>query len=136
MRFAFLVPAAALMLAGCGSDDFTCSSKTVLETLGDIARKQLAKDPTMVIFEKDVSFRVDDIRQQGGNDRAISCAANLTITGLRPVAQAVNDPMTGAPWTKERLSNLLTGTGMEATDITYKVEKLDKGGFYVTVKGL
>lgn len=32
MRFAFLVPA-ALLLTGCGSNDFTCSSATVIEKL-------------------------------------------------------------------------------------------------------
>jgi hypothetical protein len=100
MRFVFLVPA-ALFLTGCGSDDFTCSSSTVLETVGNIARKQLGENPQMMIFDvKNAGVKVDNIRQQGRNDRALNCAGTIGLTGLRPLPFAKMNPYTGQPWTK------------------------------------
>jgi hypothetical protein len=82
-----------------------------------------------------MGFRIEDVRQQSGNDRSIGCAANIYVSSVRPHTWAVNNPATGAPWTKEVLDSLRLGTNAEAVDITYTVEKLDAGGYYVTVRG-
>lgn len=126
MRFAFLVPAAALLLAGCGSEELSCSASSVLETVGNIARKEIAKNPMGAAFDMDrTSFRIEDIRKQNANANSISCAANL-YSRMAPVEAAKQS------FTKEMIDQLAS----QAIDITYTVEKLDKGGFYVTVRGL
>jgi hypothetical protein len=90
----------------------------------------MAKTPVYGIFDvKNASFRVEDIRQQSGNSHSLSCAANI-YARLVP-AQGLQDPgmTTQAKLMAEGISN-------QALDITYTVEKLDQGGFYITVRGL
>lgn len=126
MRFAFLVPAAALLLTGCGSEELSCSASSVLETVGNIARKEIAKTPMGAAFDMSkTSFRIEDIRKQSGNDNSINCAANL-YSRMVPTEAAKQS------FTQDMVDKVAN----QAIDITYTVEKLDKGGFYVTVRGL
>ncbi|UPK35184.1 hypothetical protein IVB18_45660 [Bradyrhizobium sp. 186] len=127
MTLRVLFPIAmTLLLAGCGSEELSCSSSTALETVGNIARKEMAKDPMGAMIDHSrTSFRVEDIRKQSGNGNSISCAANLYYSVVPTEANAQR-------FTKDALEKIAS----TALDITYTVEKLDKGGIYVTVHGL
>ncbi|MET3307916.1 hypothetical protein [Bradyrhizobium diazoefficiens] len=120
----------SVLLAGCGSDDFTCSSQAVIDTIGNIARKEVAKGMEGIPLDLDrTSFKLNDMRQQGGNQHQLACAANLTprfVLGTIPAGSSLTI-------TQAQLDN---GVNSVRLDITYTVEKLDKGGVYVTVRGL
>jgi hypothetical protein len=129
MRSLFLLPV-LLALAGCGSDDFTCSSSNVIDKVGDLTRQQMSQTPVYGIFDvKNASFRVEDVRQQSGNSHSISCAANI-YARLVPAQGMANNPDVA------QYKKMAEAIGKQAMDVTYTVEKLDQGGFYITVRGL
>lgn len=114
--------AMSLLLAGCGSGDFTCSSGLVVEKLTAFYRE--ATGPVGVPDGFDATktvHRFEDIRQQGGNDHQLVCAATYYTTMV---------PKPGTSYDKDALdwANKL------GQPINYTVEKLDKGGVYVTVR--
>ncbi|WP_076867007.1 hypothetical protein [Bradyrhizobium mercantei] len=83
------------------------------------------KDPALsAAFDvSKTTYRIEDVRQQSGSEHQLACAANLYT---QPV------PCRGADVDKAGLE-AFSKMGL---DITYTVEKLDKGGIYVTVRGL
>lgn len=118
-----LIPlAATLLLAGCGSNDFACSSATVVEKLTTFFRDATA--PVGVPPEFDASktvHRFEDIQQRGGNDHQLVCAATYYTTMV---------PKPGASYDK----GALEWANKLGQPINYTVEKLDTGGVYVNIR--
>ncbi|MGY3482205.1 hypothetical protein ACVW1C_000088 [Bradyrhizobium sp. USDA 4011] len=113
--------AAMLLLAGCGSD-FTCSSTSVVEKLTDFFREALAPVGIPPAFDPEKTvYRFEDVRQQGGNDHQLACAATF---------YSILVPRPGASYDKQALDQ----ANKMGQPINYTVEKLDKGGVYVTVR--
>ncbi|MCK1757671.1 hypothetical protein IVA78_21205 [Bradyrhizobium sp. 137] len=113
---------ATLLLAGCGSGDFTCSSAPVVEQLTAYFKNATASVGVPLDFDASKTvYRFENARQIGGNDHQRACAATFYTTMV---------PKPGATYDKAALewaNNL-------AQPINYTVEKLDKGGVYVTVR--
>lgn len=65
-------------------------------------------------------YRFDDIRQQGGNEHQLACAASYYTTFV---------PKPGATYDQAAVDQV----SRMGINIAYTVEKLDKGGVYVTV---
>lgn len=107
------------------SSGLSCSSAATQELVANIAREQIPKDSYMmfVVDEKNTKISLKAIRTQATENASVRCAASIVYT-LAFKGQ-------GAEPARAPLEQVLN------RDITYKVEKTDRGDqLYATVYGL
>ena len=142
----FLTLSFCLGLSACGSKP-DCTSQETVDAIAKIAREQAAGrglDTFMPYINlPNTTVGVINVRTRAQDDRHASCAGemdwHLTVDKEK-FRRYVTDNKGDVSKIDEAIADLnkqLPDTNQSmANPITYEVEKMDKGGVYVTVQGI